>query len=252
MSEITICGQPLTIREYEGRRVVTFKDIDRVHGRPAKTACNRFNANRKRFVENTDFIKITAHEFRYLFGDLDKRHRGDMYLITESGYLMLVKSFTDDLAWQVQRELVNGYFKSGKQQAPALTEDLNAVREDIREIKQRLDEIAPQKQEIPVQEFPTAVFDNENAILKKRKSFINCMIADLIATYGCTANQALSKCYRYMLKSWGVDVQSIHSYVCEETNDWSLSTFEAVCRDPYASRVLLLAAAMFLDGDNDT
>lgn len=249
MSEITICGQPLVIKEYKGQRVVTFKDIDRVHGRPAKTACNRFNANRKRFVENTDFIKITAHEFRYLFGDLDKRHRGDMYLITESGYLMLVKSFTDDLAWQVQRELVNGYFKSREQQAPALTEDLNAVREDIREIRRRLDEITTQKQELPL-----PVFNDRsgNDVLKKRKSFINCMIADLIATYGCTANQALSKCYRYMLKSWGVDVQSIHSYVCEETNDWSLSTFEAVCRDPYASRVLLLAAAMFLDGDNDT
>ncbi len=43
MNEITICGQPLTIREYEGQRVVTFKDIDRVHGRPANTACNRFS-----------------------------------------------------------------------------------------------------------------------------------------------------------------------------------------------------------------
>ena len=31
-------------------------------------------------------------------------------LITESGYLMLVKSFTDDLAWDVQRQLVKRYF----------------------------------------------------------------------------------------------------------------------------------------------
>lgn len=34
------------------------------------------------------------------------------YLITETGYLMLVKSFTDDLAWKVQRELVDTYFKA--------------------------------------------------------------------------------------------------------------------------------------------
>lgn len=32
--------------------------------------------------------------------------------MTESGYLMLAKSFTDDLAWQVQRELVNFYFRA--------------------------------------------------------------------------------------------------------------------------------------------
>ncbi len=36
--------------------------------------------------------------------------RGTTFL-TETGYLMLVKSFTDDLAWSVQRELVNNYFR---------------------------------------------------------------------------------------------------------------------------------------------
>lgn len=28
----------------------------------------------------------------------------DMNILTESGYLVLVKSFTDDLAWKVQRQ----------------------------------------------------------------------------------------------------------------------------------------------------
>ena len=32
--------------------------------------------------------------------------------ITETGYLLLVKSFTDDLAWKVQRQLVSTYFKA--------------------------------------------------------------------------------------------------------------------------------------------
>lgn len=36
-------------------------------------------------------------------------------LITESGYLMLVKSFTDGLAWEIQRQLVNTYFRATKQ-----------------------------------------------------------------------------------------------------------------------------------------
>ena len=31
-------------------------------------------------------------------------------LLTQTGYLMIVKSFTDDLSWAIQRELVNGYF----------------------------------------------------------------------------------------------------------------------------------------------
>lgn len=40
------------------------------------------------------------------------RQQNDVTLITESGYLMLVKSFTEDLAWEVQQKLVNSYFKA--------------------------------------------------------------------------------------------------------------------------------------------
>lgn len=43
---------------------------------------------------------------------MDKRQQNDITLITESGYLMLVKSFTDDLAWTVQRALIKTYFKA--------------------------------------------------------------------------------------------------------------------------------------------
>lgn len=49
------------------------------------------------------------------------------YLLTESGYLMIVKTFSDDLSWQVQRQLVNAYFKAKTQPqtavAPVQVED---------------------------------------------------------------------------------------------------------------------------------
>src|SRR5699024_9666826 len=35
----------------------------------------------------------------------------ELMLITESGYLMVAKPFTDDLSWQVQRSMVNSYFR---------------------------------------------------------------------------------------------------------------------------------------------
>ena len=56
-------------------------------------------------------MKITPDEFRRSIGDMDLRQSQDITLITESGYLMLVKSFTDDKAWEVQRSLVDNYFK---------------------------------------------------------------------------------------------------------------------------------------------
>ena len=59
-----------------------------------------------------------------------------MTLITESGYLMLVKSFTDDLAWEVQRELVKGYFRVKKSLSGA--EQLLAQAQYLVEQERRL------------------------------------------------------------------------------------------------------------------
>lgn len=110
-NQITINSKTLEIKEYNGQRVVTFKDVDEVHNRPEGTARKRFNDNRKHFIEGEDFYKITPSEFRTAIGDMDKRQQNDITLLTESGYLMLVKSFTDDLAWDVQRQLVKSYFR---------------------------------------------------------------------------------------------------------------------------------------------
>lgn len=107
---VTINNTELPIKEYQGRRVVTFKEIDAVHKRPEGTARRNFNTNKEHFIEEVDFFKITADEFRTALGRMDARQQTDVTLITESGYLMLVKSFQDDLAWTVQRQLVNVYF----------------------------------------------------------------------------------------------------------------------------------------------
>lgn len=112
----TINNVALTVKEYYGARVVTFKDIDAVHGRPDGTARKRFNDNREHFIDGEDFFVLTQpSEIRTL--GIQRPQGGtpeSVTLITESGYLMLVKSFTDDLAWKVQRELVNSYFRARK------------------------------------------------------------------------------------------------------------------------------------------
>lgn len=119
---MNICGTDVVIKEWHGKRVITFKDIDTVHQRPEGTARKRFNDNRKHFVSGVDYFKISPSEFRTAFDEqMDNRQQNNITLITESGYLMLVKSFTDDLAWKVQRELVDSYFR---------------VREHIEPIKQ--------------------------------------------------------------------------------------------------------------------
>lgn len=104
---IAINQQQITLKTYEGKAVVTFGDIDAVHGRPEGTARKRFNDNKKRFVKGEDYFVRKADEAKKEYGITAPN---GLVLITESGYLMLCKSFTDDLSWEVQRQLVNAYF----------------------------------------------------------------------------------------------------------------------------------------------
>ena len=108
---ITIENTEMQVKEYNGKRVVTFKDIDAVHQRTVGTAKRNFNKNKKHFIDGEDYIKVCVDEIRTnKIMNISNKARNDVVLITESGYLMLAKSFTDDLSWQVQRCLVNNYF----------------------------------------------------------------------------------------------------------------------------------------------
>lgn len=110
---ITIENTEMPVREYNGQRVVTFKDIDTVHQRPEGTAKRNFRHNKKHFIDGEDYIVVNRSnqkdEIRTLGFSVPSR---GITLVTESGYLMLTKSFTDDLSWKVQRELVNTYFRA--------------------------------------------------------------------------------------------------------------------------------------------
>ena len=78
LSTISVGEVALPIKEYNGFRVVTFKDIDTVHYRPSGTARKRFNDNRSRFIEGIDYYKISPSEFRTAFGDMDARQQNDV------------------------------------------------------------------------------------------------------------------------------------------------------------------------------
>ena len=110
---ITIENTEMQIREYNGQCVVTFKDIDTVHNRPSGTAKRNFARNKKHFIESEDFFTVTKNDvgtnFVPTYGFNEKASSG--ILLTETGYLMLVKSLKDDLSWKIQRRLVNAYFK---------------------------------------------------------------------------------------------------------------------------------------------
>lgn len=105
---ITINNNNLKIKEFNNQRVVTFKDIDMVHQRPDGTAKRNFLENKDKFIEGVDYYELSSSQKNEI-RTLEIPNRG-ITVLTASGYLMLVKSLKDDLAWNIQRELVNNYF----------------------------------------------------------------------------------------------------------------------------------------------
>lgn len=110
---ITVENTEMQVREYNDQRVVTFKDIDAVHQKRPGTARRNFNRNKKYFIDGEDFFSLTkedSNETNSYIRNITVPNKG-ITLLTESGYLMIVKSLTDDLSWKVQRQLVKSYFQ---------------------------------------------------------------------------------------------------------------------------------------------
>ncbi len=156
---INIEGTDLKIKEFNGQRVVTFKDIDMAHERPEGTARKRFNDNKKHFIEGVDYYELNQpSEFRTL--GLERPQGGvpqKVVLVTESGYLMIAKSLTDDLSWDVQRSLVDNYFRFKEQSV-----QVNELSPELQMFKQIFDTVA--KQEIRQKALEIKVEDTNQRI----------------------------------------------------------------------------------------
>ena len=122
-------AENISIKELNGQRVVTFRDIDEAHQRPQGTAYGSFIRNKRYFIKNVDYYVLTRNnlpiDVKYTSGIGTINNKG-LTLFTETGYLMIAKSFTDKLSWDVQRYLVNGYFV-GKKMVESLVSPTNPV-----------------------------------------------------------------------------------------------------------------------------
>lgn len=129
----------LSVKEFKKLRVVTFKDIDMLHERVEGTAKSNFYENKKHFIENEDYF-IIPKSLKYEIPTLEIPNRG-ITVLTESGYLMLVKSLQDDLAWKVQRELVNNYFRVKSGQPRSSLDLLELQVKALKEVKGEVQEV---------------------------------------------------------------------------------------------------------------
>jgi len=177
-SIIKIGNKEIIVTEFKGQRVVTLYDIDFVHERPEGTADRNFRANKDRFVEGEDYIQASKSLNNEIRG-LEVPNRG-ITLITEQGYLMLVKSFTDDLAWKVQRDLVNTYFRVKKPMTAI--EQLQLTQQALLEVNGKIESVDSDLQAFK-QDMPLLGLECDRITTAVRTKGVNCLGGKESAAY---------------------------------------------------------------------
>lgn len=139
---ITINNSQVEVKEYEGLRVVTAWDIAKVHGREVREITQNFNYVKDKLLKDEDYFLVNKEkisESKILIQDFIPNNVKEIPLFTESGYLMLVKTFTDDLSWDIQRQLVKSYFKLKEvQKTMTLPQQLLAQAQCLVEMDNRI------------------------------------------------------------------------------------------------------------------
>lgn len=243
---ITVGNHTLPIKECNNVRVVTFKDIDMVHERPDGTASRNFRKNRGYFILGEDYFKITPDEFRRTIGNMDIRQQNDIILITESGYLMLVKSFTDDLAWKVQRELVNTYFRVKDVIAimGAMARTIQDMSVKINQFEALPDEVTALKKEIK-NLTPTPL----NCSSWKRN-----IATPLVSSLSKVIDIPIAETYKFiyddMASTYGFDKIHAMTQFCNKYKVDNVSTIDAVADVPTYIEMFTKSANKFLDMNN--
>jgi len=131
-------------REFDGRRVITLAEMDRLHEKKKETAARAFRRARSKYpdlvVEGIHFFisplksradKLSARENTGIGGN------EDFVLLTEHGYLMICKSMTGRRSWEIQDVLVRSYF-AGK----SMIESLKSVSLKMTSMENRIDFLA--------------------------------------------------------------------------------------------------------------
>ena len=213
---VKINNTELGIKEFNGQRVITFKDIDRVHNRIDGMARKAFNRSKKHLVHYEDYFVHKMDEAKRLF---NVTAPNGLITVTESGYLMIAKSLTDDLSWKVQRQLVNTYFKAKEMSNTitdtsqitsaistladtmnTLTQNINVMHQDISDLKQ-----SKQNRYLLETQYPSAWYKK---MAPKYKM--------LMEYFDCTRKELYSSIYKELEDTYDVDINQIYEDYCYE------------------------------------
>lgn len=139
----------------EGKKCISDKTVAEIHGMEVRNVRARISDNIKRFSENVDFIdlKQRACEISTLelllnlgYAKQSITQAEHIYILSERGYVKLIKIMDTDLAWVIHDKLIDEYFEMREEKHfyEELSPELQAIfahDKKIQVIDKRLDHI---------------------------------------------------------------------------------------------------------------
>lgn len=154
----------------ENQKCVTAKSVAEIHGRELRHINwdMRRLINNKRLVEHVDYVNLLNHSqcFRNIAKDLElmtSNRTKDAFLLSERGYMKLIKYMDDDTSWAVMEDFIDEYFRmryqiesdrDGKQD-----EVLYTIQQQIGQIVLALNNLTRQVQNIQFETMPSPLFN---------------------------------------------------------------------------------------------
>ena len=130
----------------EGQKVVADKTVALIHNQPEREIRRRVVDNIKKFKEGIDFIDLKprvgeSHTLDFLttmgYAKQSIVQTNHIYLLSERGYMKLIKVMNDDKSWDVMENFIDEYFRMKEHiiTSPTLSED--AYTEILRRMEER-------------------------------------------------------------------------------------------------------------------
>lgn len=168
----------------EDKKSITDKMVGLLHGIKTKHIRELINRNRKQFIDNEDLydlkIEVVPNDVVTLCSQLgytqfEITRSNNLYILSERGYLKLVKIMDNETAWDVYNHLLDEYFYLRDTTPLVLSPDMMKLLQETKDIQALNARTAALKTMLPVYE--KVLSDKE--LLRKAESFFKGTILKL-------------------------------------------------------------------------
>lgn len=118
-NQVTVVDLSVPVIEFNSERVLTLDLVDNLHRAAPNSTFRIFHQNQSKLVRNKHYYVASPTDQAFTASYGRPIPPDGLILITQRGYSMLVKAFTDDFSWQVQEQLADAYFDAQRVLSPA-------------------------------------------------------------------------------------------------------------------------------------